>query len=462
MFYIGIYLAEEKFYVSILKKEKKTVVVNTLQAFSYGDVKLFYNLPILKGKSTHIVTGLNSTDIFLRKLQLPLKERRKIFAALPFQLESLVPFAEENSVICPLLQPMGKHMTSVTVLTTSQERINKHLLTLKNLDISTDTVSCVPIALMRFALWIFPQESKILLLDSREGKLCCIVIENNELLLSQTIGANSEDLKKLAIYLKQKGVDENIPWVLTGNREIENTLETIFLGKQLSYDKTQLAEFAPSIGLSLDALSTDALSVQFCQKQFTPLHAQQKRKKKILSYLGFCAAATFLMTLGSSLILGKKQKILIDNLKEYLPSSLQVELSSLDAIELKLYEWETSLRGKKDHFPFFVNVPNVSDVLAWMSAHPSFSTEDGNQKEGVELKSLHYTLFKYPKINEASTPYLAQVQLEFTSQTPRPARDFHEALLKGDALVNGKKEIKWHTQNQTYHTTFELNKGAIK
>ena len=150
-----------------------------------------------------------------------------------------------------------------------------------------------------------------------------------------------------------------------------------------------------------------------------------------------------------------------DRLQEYLsPSLASGPLSSAEEIEEKLFEWEKSLRGQKNGFAFLPNVPRVSDVLAWLSAHPSFATEDGGQKEGIEIKSLHYSLTKYPKIGEASTPYTAQLELEFSAQTPRSARDFHEALLKGDQIVNAKKEVKWQTQNQTYQTAFELNKGV--
>jgi type IV pilus assembly protein PilM len=99
-------------------------------------------------------------------------------------------------------------------------------------------------------------------------------------------------------------------------------------------------------------------------------------------------------------------------------------------------------------------------VLAWLSTHPALATEEGGQKEGIDLKSLHYSLDKYPKIGDPSSPYSAHVELEFVSETPRPARDFHEALLKGDRIVNAKKEIKWQAQNQTYHTAFELNRGG--
>lgn len=205
------------------------------------------------------------------------------------------------------------------------------------------------------------------------------------------------------------------------------------------------------------------MSVQFCQKQYTPLHTLLNRKKKALRYLALCFTSAFLVAAGGSLMLHKKQKILIDRLHSYLPPSLSNDsFSSLEEIEEKLSQWEKSVKGQKSNFAFLPNVPKVSDVLAWLSTHPAFANEDGSQKEGIEIKSLHYSLTKYPKIGEAPTPYSAQLELEFSSQTPRAARDFHEELLKGDQIVNPKKEIKWQTQNQKYQTAFELNKGVSK
>jgi type IV pilus assembly protein PilM len=78
----------------------------------------------------------------------------------------------------------------------------------------------------------------------------------------------------------------------------------------------------------------------------------------------------------------------------------------------------------------------------------------------MEIKSLHYSLAKYPKIGDAASPYIAHMAIEFTSSIPRNARDFHEALIKGDQIVNSKREVKWQAQNQTYHTAFELNRGV--
>ena len=69
-------------------------------------------------------------------------------------------------------------------------------------------------------------------------------------------------------------------------------------------------------------------------------------------------------------------------------------------------------------------------------------------KRGDRDQSLHYSLLKYPKIGDTSSPYLGQVEIEFTSLVPRSARDFHESLLKGDQMVNAKKEIKWRRKTK--------------
>ncbi len=466
MFTIGLTLEKEAFRIAILKKAKKSITIESLQTFSHGpdNVKLFYNLPPFHiGKDIQIVSGLTGSDVFIRKLHLPLRDKRKILAALPFQLESLIPFSNESPIVCPLLKPLSKQMTAVTVVATTQGHLSSHVTTLKEIDIEPDTISCCPVALIRFARWKFPQEFRMLCFDVRDKKLSCVLLEGRELILSQSIPVDNQgdtalELEKLSIFLKQKGVvDDQTAWTLTGDSEnFSEIISKIFIGQKLEISDHNLALYAVPIGLALDAIASDELSIQFCQKEFTPEHTWQLRRKKMLHYLGLCFGAALLMSIAGSFVLNKKQHKLVENLQSYLSKD---SLSSIEQIEEKLHEWENSLRGQKSSFAFVPTVPKVSDVLAWLSAHPSFATEEGGQKEGMDIKSLHYSLEKYPKIGDAASPYAAQVELEFTSLTPRSARDFHETLLKGDQIVNAKKEVKWQTQNQLYHTSFELNKG---
>jgi type IV pilus assembly protein PilM len=467
MYYIGIDLEEEGLRVAVLKKENKKITVDALSFFPYGpdNVKQFYNLPPFHtGKEVRIVSGITGLQTFLRKLHIPLKDKRKILETLPFQLESLIPFSEEAPVICPLFKPLSNQMTAVTIIATSEETLLAHQKRLKEFDIVSDTISCAPTALMRFGRWALEKQHKILHFDVRDHKISCVVYEGTELLLSQVISEYTEiaiELEKLSIFLKQKGlIDDNTCWHLTGELEAAKAISGCFPGEQLSAQPGSVP-FALCIGFALDALAEDPSSVQFCQKQFTPEPITARRKKSLLSYAAFCLSAALLMALGGSLLLGKKQKALAGILREHLSGPLaEGSLSSVEEIEEKLAEWEGSLRGHKNPFAFVPNVPKVSDVLAWLSLHPAFSSENGGQKEGIEITSLHYSLAKYPKITEPSSPYVAHVSLEFSSETPRAARDFHEALLKGDQIVNGKKEVKWQTQNHTYLTSFELNRGG--
>lgn len=471
MFYIGISLEKAECKAAILKKEKNTISVHSLHCFpsSHDNVKLFYNLPPFQEKeSANISSGLICSDLFIRKLHIPLKEKRKLLAALPFQLESLLPFAAESVILCPLFRSLGKQMTSVTAIATAKKNLSFHLEQLEELGIQPDTVSCVPMALIRFGLKEFPEEKKVLCFEAVGERLSCIVYEEGELILSQSIllpsdpDAGAIELEKLLVFLKQKGVaDENTPWFFSGDTENATALSQAFHGKKLEAKNPEHASFAVPIGLALDALSGDLSSVQFCQKNYTPKKTWQMRKKATLSYLSLCLGAALLMAVCGKVMLNQKQKLLSEELQKHLsPSLAKGDLSTPEGIEEALYQWEKSAKGKKSAFPFLASVPKVSDVLAWLSAHPTLSTEEGGAKEGVQFKSLHYSLTRYPKIGEAAAPYAAQVSLEFTSETPRAARDFHEALLRGDPIVNSKKEIKWHTQNQTYQTTFELAQGA--
>ena len=316
MFTIGLTLEKEAFKIAVLKKEKKTIAIESLKTFPYGpdNVKLFYNLPPFHtGKEVEIVSGLAGEEVFIRKLHLPLREKRKILATLPFQIESLIPFSNESPIICPLLKPLSKQMTIVTVIATVQTHIASLIASLKGIDIEPDTISCHPVALVRFARWQFPEEYRILCFDVRDQKISCALLEGSELILSQTISLSQIEqvpfeLEKLSVFLGQKGaIDEQTPWLLTGDsNHLAEILSQFFPGQRLNLTECGIAEYAIPLGLALDAIAADDSSVQFCQKEFTPKHTFQKRRKKMLQYLTICLSATLLMSIGGSFALNKK------------------------------------------------------------------------------------------------------------------------------------------------------------
>jgi type IV pilus assembly protein PilM len=219
-----------------------------------------------------------------------------------------------------------------------------------------------------------------------------------------------------------------------------------------------LHEYAIAIGAALDASSQDKQTVQFLEGKWAPKRQKENRKKWATQLATLCLALTLCVGLGGQVLLSKKKKALSDRLLSYLPCRLSNPIpQSIEEWEDSLWQWENSLKAKKISFPFWLTVPAVSDVLAWLSSHPALSCPDGGKKEGIDIKSFRYQLFKYPKLGDAGGIYAAKVDLELVATTPRLAREFHDALLKGDQIVNGKKEIKWNGEETVYWTSFELN-----
>jgi type IV pilus assembly protein PilM len=425
---------------------------------------------LFKREGLLIATLLSSRNVFVRRLSLPVSGKRNALAALPFQLEGIIPFPVEHSIIAASITPEGKEGSSATVFATTSEALSSHLEQCRQfLENTPDHVTCEPAALRRFIHWVFPEEQgKILLLHMLDKeKIIALLVEREELLFSQTLSLSSsleKEEEKLVMFLKQKGFrPEEISWLYTGEAIARNS-PSPFPGPKLHlspidhYPAEQVAVYALEIGTALEALDNDFYQIQFCNGELTPASQQEKRKKQTVVYFLVCAFFALLMAISSSLFIRAKETRLSDHLRSLLPETLQGKpMTTLSQMQVQLDSWERSLGKQHIAFSLIPSVPKVSDLLAWLSTHPSFSLPDGGKKEGIDLKAIHYQLVKYPKVQETSSPYQGQVTLEFTAQTPRLAREFHDALLKGDALVNPKKEVKWEVDNNTYRTSFELN-----
>jgi hypothetical protein len=431
MLYVGLSLEGDVARVAVVKKEKGRCSLVSSETLPREEVKN------LKGE---ICSGMGGSDLFVRSLSLPLKGKAKILKALPFQLESLLPFPEGKPLVSVQMQEGGV----VTVLATTEERYRAHL---KELGVEPSRVSCTPAALLRLAAFLAPEEKRVVCLDVRRGEVSCVVVENGQILLSQVMTRDPLCFEKLSLFLKQKGVVlESSAWMGTG----EDVGLSSFGGKRIEVEKPQEAI---AIGLALDA----ALGgVQFCQGALLPLAVVARRKK--------LAVRTVALSLGLFLVTGFLSQLFLKRQETGLRGRLHSEYSLLppsSSLQEGLQAWESSLKGNPQTFALVPNVPRVSDLLSYLSTHPGLVTAEGELKEGVECERVHYSLTKYPKVGDLSSPYVAKVELEVSMGVAQVAREFHELLLKGDVLVNGKKEVAWQGHNKIYHTSFELNRGVF-
>lgn len=426
-----------------------------------------------------LATALGSHEALFRTLTLPITHPRKAMAALPFQLETLLPFSLEEALIATSIakQPKGTPV-SISLFATKKQTLQTHLENYQTLKIDPDYVTPVQLALYRLARWLFPQEHSIHILYIGASKSCFVATSSQQVTLTQSLPFGYEDssvtsslsekniqeLERLLYYLKSKNIaPENTPWVLFGEENFISTYVAWFKVKGLSLlsvshsslSSSLLQIYAVPIGIALEALAEDKTAVQLRQGIHRSTEFRKKRKKQLCFFLACCGLATLIFGMSSQMFLYKKQSILQEEMAQHLPSSLQPPPLSTEEIKWSLYQWEQSLGSKKNPFPFLPTTPLVSDLLAWLSTHPALVTAEGQKKEGIEVKNIRYQLYRYPKLGENTNIYAARVDLELTADTPRLAREFHDALLKGDLIVDEKKEIKWTTQHNTYWASFE-------
>ena len=371
-------------------------------------------LQLLQEKNLHIVTGLSSEDVVRREVTLKLTKQSAVLKALPFQLENLLPFSLEETIVHPFFYPR-KDKTDATVFATTRLALKKHLTALQEKQIDPDQVSCIPMALARFVRLLFSETSIHWIYEKT-----ALAMEGERIVFSQTL----EDVSRLETYLKNKfGHSFSIPAELPSFQD---------------YSPEQLHAFAIPIGLALEGLSKN--SCQFRQNNFTAAkktHREQSLKR------GAWAALLSLTVLVGSLGVG-----FLHRQEKGLKERVAVHFSSSGSLEDQLSAWQKKLSQEGQDFPLFSDVPKVRDVLAWL----------GTLQEPIEIVHFHYNLVQYPKIDDTAKPYQAKIEIEFTAPSPAVAHRFQEALEKAPTLVDKKQKVTWTSQKESYKLSFVLRK----
>ncbi len=138
------------------------------------------------------------------------------------------------------------------------------------------------------------------------------------------------------------------------------------------------------------------------------------------------------------------------------------KLNQEDLIE-RLAFLQKELQAVPDSFPLFANIPRVSDVLAWLSQHPTviYQDENGQSQARLQIENFAYTMLKRPQQGKKQEKYQVKIELEFSSSMPKWAREFHDALIAPNDWVDPKGEVKWSSNRGKYKTSFYLKDKTI-
>lgn len=250
------------------------------------------------------------------------------------------------------------------------------------------------------------------------------------------------------------------------------------------YTSQELLTYAVPIGLGIGSLPGRQHQVDFRQQEYTYPHSWKRLRIPLISYLvGVCLLTFAFYFFGQQYLSYQKSQIkqdyidLLANLnkthenfeisfatknsksKEIDKNELpQIEDLSQEDLHLRLAFLQQELQTAPDSFPLFANLPRVSDVLAWLSQHPAviFVDEEGNQRPKLKIDNFNYTMVKRPQQGKKQEKYQVKIDVEFTSETPKWAREFHDALITPNDWIDPKGEVKWNSSRGKYKTSFFL------
>lgn len=304
-------------------------------------------------------------------------------------------------------------------------------------------------------------------------------------------------LKVLYGLSKQGHVEEVEKILLTGEVEGFKSLSAAIaskLGKQELFLETaknvavldeSLKRFAIPLGLALTVLPKTKDQVNFRQKDFSYPNPWKRLKKPLLTYFAACILVAWALNYFGQAYLGHKEDKLKESFgdllafmqkpyktfeaeyevkhpfREKLPEGeiASIEILTPEDLVERLEFLEAEIKASPDSIALNPNLPRVSDLFAWLTRHPNVvlrDEESGLAKPLIRIENLHYNMVKRPEEKKKRNRYQVKVDLEFTSPTPKLAREFHDALIEPNDYVDPKEEVKWSSSKGKYRTSFFL------
>lgn len=479
---------------------------------NFNDVKPLYIEKIELGQIKNLInqnlvaTCLNGNLVLTRNLEIKLKKEKDILAALPFQVEPILPFPYENGLIDKINIDQTADSTELTILAVKKESIKAHIEDFQKIQIEPEVISSESSALTAFSNHFFKESKTFFIVYFKENYVTGTLVKNNKLLASQSIF-----FKKVSLDRTENELNEVTRIIYSLSKQIK-TLEVqdvlVFGASQKTEDlllknlskinkkirsleadpnfnllEDELKKFAVPIGLCLQTLPTGKDAINFRQDELAYPDPWKHLKKPIAIFLAlgmFLSIAFYLF--GEAYLANYEDEIkkeyitLLSNMhkpyhvfeSEYLakfPSgsdtSDEISITNLtqEDISGRLKFLYNEVQTAPDMFPLFPNLPRVSDVLAFLANHPNIVDIDvasGTTTPLIQLESFAYTMVKKPDQTKKQEKYQVKVEFEFNTATPKLAREFHDALIAPNAIVDPKGEVKWSSNRGKYKTSFFL------
>jgi type IV pilus assembly protein PilM len=468
MEFIGIQKEKDFYRLAYLSAVRGEVAVQCLEKEQ--------NPPEIK-KNIFTVTGIEGQDLLIRRITSPLKKKTALQKTLPFQLEPLIPYPLDDVVVKPLFY-IGEELTEAYFFCVPKESLEKHLQGFQNSGIDPDWVSTLPTALCRFAAFAASKEPTLIVFHIGSKKIQLVSIQNHKLFSHVTLHIGAEDLtvgdSAKIVEKLQREVDRALCFMAhkeetSGSRKVlfcgekikevqallqqkDPLIESIEIEGHRGFSGESVRPYAIPIGLAIDALKNDPLSIQLRQEEYISRRSLTKIKKGLIKG-GVLATSLFIMVwIFACVVYTKKENALIREvdllISYYQPSIAPLRRIKEENLESILINLNKQLRIPKSEDCLYQTPPCVTDLLAFISTHPRL--------EGINVKGVDFSLTHYPTIKSLMQPYRSKVHLVFSTDNAKKARAFHDAIIDDDHFIDKEGGIEWKRNENEYEMVFFL------
>lgn len=506
MYFLGIGPDGEYFKVALVKLKGRKLSLVLLQEFQ----KDLLDLDQLKKKiaaetgvaadKIGCISALRPDEVFVRHIDLPFKSNNKIFKALPFQMETLLPFDEASAITVPLIQKEAKG-SKITLFSFLKETLQKHVQEIGAFGFDPDVVTCIPMALHRFAKWYAEEAPSPLIFHFGWENSHVVYIQEGVLKKSLTIKIGFKqliDAVKMQYpssteidfqFIKEELVrnaerknpsDRPLQEIIENfNKQIHRVMEFLSRKEEIALSqgilftgyadviklfipmipeldrpqieialnllcpKEKTALFAIEIGLALDALAQDKSSLQFRLGSFIAKKEWDKLQSKVRRTV--IASAICSVALFSSLAFTyvKKQESLKQRFN-HVASLAGKRASDYPGMQKTVFYLDETDREIKD-LSKKVEIQEMEKF--YLQEAPYFAAYlEKILKAGedlIEIQGLSYMLEDYPHIGNPAGEYRIFVELTFVSKVEEGGEKFMDTILP---------EIKGLIQEKTIFT----------
>ncbi|MDB6080762.1 MAG: hypothetical protein JWO53_34 [Chlamydiia bacterium] len=510
--HLGLVQDFKELFVASIQATPKKITINLLARLDLqSDVK---PLDILKEHLSEetlqkaiIATSFPTLKTLARPLELQLTKAKEIDAIIQFQIEPLLPYPITEAVLDKLLIAQNSQGTQFLVFSVQKPDLQEYINELAISEINPEIIAPKAVGLLHFVDLFLGSYEPRLIIDIYATETTCMLIERGLPLAIRSlplglepVGESQEnhlqnysrELSRIILSF-QNLVDDikSVPITFTGVSE-QDPLILSLLGKLLGHRTEQpqklpanvtLGEgitleectaYAAPIGMALlkSPFQKEKYLINFRKEEFAYTRKWRRWKKDLILYLSFTIALSLTFYCIGELALAPDQVALQEKYGEFValhdktPEEIEEafikqeglkkanplhKLSPSD-LQKRFAFIESKFNDPQDEIALHANVPRVSDLLAWLTTHPTIKIADSPFK----LETLNYTLVHRPEKSRPKERYQVKVDLDFTCTSPLAARSLQEALNTPNLFIDPREEIRWSVQKGKYNASFIL------